>query len=172
MNSYPSYCCWTWFRPWMHIFCTWRRYCFEFTENHHVGETALMLIFYYCTTNTKHLLRLPTARNLQTPKKFVVMIQRHTTRVTLSNLINIHLFYSLNQLANMIREYWQHCNTHTTDLCRRISNLCHWSRLDVRYVAYYAQPNFWGVKSSKYCGSGVVCVLIFKKLITAFETLY
>jgi len=84
----------------MHIFCTWRWYGFEFTEDHHVGETALMLIFYYCSTNTNQLRQLPTPRNLQTPRKFVVMIQRHTTRVTLSKLIiNEHLFLRLKSVG-------------------------------------------------------------------------
>jgi hypothetical protein len=71
----------------MYIFYTWRWYGYEFTENHHVAETALILIFYDCSTNTNYLRQLPTPRSLQAPRKFFVMIQRHTTRVTLSNLV-------------------------------------------------------------------------------------
>jgi hypothetical protein len=79
----------------MYIFYTWRWYGFEFAENHHVGEKALMLIVYYCSTNTNEMRQLPIPHNLQTLWKFIVMIQRHTTRVTLSNnTITEHLFYS------------------------------------------------------------------------------
>jgi hypothetical protein len=68
MNSYPSYCCGTRFRPRMHKLYTWRWYGLEFTETHHVGQPALILIFYYRSMDIYYLRKLLRQHNLRTPR--------------------------------------------------------------------------------------------------------